>query len=48
VKYDTQGFLITVDADWLRASPLTAAALEDERHQWEMLGMALRIRQRRD
>ncbi len=47
VKSDSQGFSITVDADWLRASPLTAAALEDERHQWEMLGMLLNIRQRK-
>jgi exopolyphosphatase/guanosine-5'-triphosphate,3'-diphosphate pyrophosphatase len=46
VKADTHGYVITVNADWLRASPLTAAALEDERHQWEMLGMSLRIRQR--
>ena len=48
VKADAQGYAITVDADWLRGSPLTAAALEDERHQWEMLGMALRVRQRKD
>jgi exopolyphosphatase/guanosine-5'-triphosphate,3'-diphosphate pyrophosphatase len=46
VKADAQGYVITVDADWLRTSPLTAAALDDERHQWEMLGMSLRIRQR--
>jgi exopolyphosphatase/guanosine-5'-triphosphate,3'-diphosphate pyrophosphatase len=46
VKADTLGYSIAVDAAWLRASPLTAAALEDERHQWEMLGMSLRIRQR--
>lgn len=41
------GFELTVNADWLKASPLTAAALEDETKQWAALGSELRLRKRR-
>jgi len=39
-----KGFQLTVDADWLEASPLTAAALADESTQWAALGSDLRVR----
>ena len=42
-----KGFQLTVDGDWLEASPLTAAALADETSQWGALGSDLRLRKRR-
>ncbi len=39
-----RGFHLTVDDAWLSASPLTAAALEEEARQWTGLNMELRIR----
>jgi exopolyphosphatase/guanosine-5'-triphosphate,3'-diphosphate pyrophosphatase len=41
------GFQLTVNEAWLAASPLTAAALEDEATQWASLGSELRLRRRR-
>lgn len=41
-----KGFLLSVDGDWLEASPLTAAALDDEASQWAQLGSDLRVRAR--
>ena len=39
-----RGFHLLVDGDWLTASPLTAATLDEEVRQWKALGMELRIR----
>jgi len=41
-----KGFQLSVDADWLEASPLTAAALDDEAGQWAALGSDLQLRTR--
>jgi len=46
VKHNDKGFQLGVDEDWLEASPLTAAALEEESRQWAGLGMELRIKPR--
>lgn len=42
-----RGFQLTVNEAWLDASPLTAAALEDETLQWAALGSQLRLRKLR-
>ena len=42
-----RGFQVGVDAEWLEAAPLTAAALADEASQWAALGSELRLRKRR-
>ncbi|MBI4986744.1 MAG: Ppx/GppA family phosphatase [Rhodocyclales bacterium] len=42
-----KGFELTVDAEWLKSSPLTAAALADEAKQWAGLGSDLSLRKRR-
>jgi exopolyphosphatase/guanosine-5'-triphosphate,3'-diphosphate pyrophosphatase len=47
IKVDGEGFHLTVDAAWLQASPLTAAMLDEEKRQWESLGMALRLKLRK-
>jgi exopolyphosphatase/guanosine-5'-triphosphate,3'-diphosphate pyrophosphatase len=47
IAVDGDGFRLTVDAAWLQGSPLTAAMLEDEKRQWESLGMALRLKLRK-
>jgi len=39
-----RGFRLMVDDAWLAASPLTAAALEEEVRQWTGVNMELRIR----
>ncbi len=39
-----RGFRLGVDDAWLAASPLTAAALEEEAKQWSGLNMELRVR----
>jgi len=44
LKQNDKGFQLTVDPDWLEASPLTAAALEEEARHWGGLGMELRIK----
>ncbi len=41
------GFVLTLDADWLKSSPLTAAALDDDAKQWAGLGSELHLRKRR-
>lgn len=38
------GFQLTVDEAWLSASPMSAAALDEEVRQWAGLNMELRIR----
>ncbi|HEY6895785.1 MAG TPA: exopolyphosphatase [Rhodocyclaceae bacterium] len=37
------GYEVGFDGDWLDASPLTAAALDDEAGHWAALGMCLRV-----
>lgn len=44
VKRNGRGFAVAVDPHWLAASPLTAAALEEEGRQWAGLGMDFRIK----
>jgi exopolyphosphatase/guanosine-5'-triphosphate,3'-diphosphate pyrophosphatase len=44
VKRNERGFAFGVDPHWLAASPLSAAALEEEGRQWSGLGMELRIK----
>jgi exopolyphosphatase/guanosine-5'-triphosphate,3'-diphosphate pyrophosphatase len=44
VRRGDKGFQMGVDPGWLEASPLTAAALEEESRQWAELGMELRIK----
>lgn len=44
VRRGDKGFQLGVDSGWLEASPLTAAALEEESRQWAELGMELRIK----
>ena len=44
VKRNERGFAVSVDPHWLAASPLTAAALEEESRQWAGLDMELRIK----
>ena len=43
VAVHERGFGIVADARWLAASPLTAAALEEEARQWANLGMDLQL-----
>ena len=44
VRGDSTGFAVDVPADWLDASPLTAAMLEDEERQWSGIGKHLKVR----
>jgi len=44
VRRSEKGFGIGVDAEWLAASPLSAAALEEEGRQWSGLGMEIKIK----
>ena len=44
VRRTDRGFQVGVDAAWLEASPMTAAALEEEGRQWAGLGMDLRVK----
>jgi exopolyphosphatase/guanosine-5'-triphosphate,3'-diphosphate pyrophosphatase len=39
-----KGFQLAVDEEWIGASPLTAAALDDEVRQWAAVGMELTLR----
>jgi exopolyphosphatase/guanosine-5'-triphosphate,3'-diphosphate pyrophosphatase len=41
------GFELQVDRDWLDASPLTAASLDEEVRHWAGLGLELKIKSRR-
>lgn len=43
-----RGFALQVEAGWLAASPLTAAALEEEARQWAGLGLELKVKSRRN
>jgi exopolyphosphatase/guanosine-5'-triphosphate,3'-diphosphate pyrophosphatase len=43
-----RGFLLEVDAGWLAASPLTAAALAEEARQWVGLGLDLKVKAQRN
>ncbi len=47
VKANGHGFQLAIDGDWLRAAPLTAAALADERGQWQALGIPLGLKMRK-
>ncbi len=44
VRRNERGFVVGVDPLWLAASPLTAAALEEEGRQWVGLGMELKVK----
>jgi exopolyphosphatase/guanosine-5'-triphosphate,3'-diphosphate pyrophosphatase len=48
IRRSPRGFQITADARWLAASPLTAAALEEETRQWANVGRELRTRVSRE
>jgi len=45
--FSEKGYQLTVEESWISASPLTAAALEEEKRQWDLLGMPLRLRMRK-
>ncbi|MCK9282702.1 MAG: exopolyphosphatase [Rhodocyclaceae bacterium] len=47
VRIHGNGYALGFDAHWLAESPLTAAALDDERSHWSSLGMALSVVERR-
>jgi exopolyphosphatase/guanosine-5'-triphosphate,3'-diphosphate pyrophosphatase len=47
VDVSPKGFQVNVDAAWLAASPLTAAALEEEARQWAEVGLELHVRSQR-
>jgi exopolyphosphatase/guanosine-5'-triphosphate,3'-diphosphate pyrophosphatase len=44
MQREGRGFTVTAAPGWLQKLPLTAAALEEERRQWQGLGRALYIR----
>ena len=44
VRRNERGFSIGVDPAWLAASPLSAAALEEEGRQWAGLGMEIKLK----
>lgn len=44
VRRGERGFGIGIDPRWLAASPLSAAALEEEGRQWSGLGMEIKIK----
>jgi exopolyphosphatase/guanosine-5'-triphosphate,3'-diphosphate pyrophosphatase len=44
VRRGERGFSLGIDPDWLAASPLSAAALEEEGRQWAGLGMEIKIK----
>lgn len=44
IEVAAHGFVAHASADWLAASPLTAASLHDEQKQWQALGMELKLR----
>jgi exopolyphosphatase/guanosine-5'-triphosphate,3'-diphosphate pyrophosphatase len=41
------GYLMSARAEWLSASPLTAASLHDEQRLWAAIGIELRLRSQR-
>ncbi len=44
VRHNERGFSVGVDPAWLAASPLSAAALEEEGRQWSALGMEIKLK----
>ena len=44
VAVSERGFHLASAGDWLAASPLTAAALDEEARQWASIGMELKLR----
>jgi len=44
VRRNERGFSVGVDPAWLAASPLSAAALEEEGRQWSALGMEIKLK----
>ena len=40
------GFQLRIDADWLAALPLTAAAIDEEVRQWAGIGIELKVRRK--
>jgi exopolyphosphatase/guanosine-5'-triphosphate,3'-diphosphate pyrophosphatase len=44
VRRNERGFGVGVDPHWLAASPLSAAALEEEGRQWAGLGMEIKLK----
>jgi exopolyphosphatase/guanosine-5'-triphosphate,3'-diphosphate pyrophosphatase len=46
-ELSANGFLLQIEAGWLTASPLTAAALDEEMRQWTGVGLELRVKSRR-
>lgn len=44
LKRSARGFTLAADAHWLKASPLTAASLDDEVRQWSQQGVELRLK----
>lgn len=41
-----RGFQLKIDANWLAALPLTAAAIDEEIRQWAGIGIELRVRRK--
>lgn len=48
VKATAKGFVVSAEAGWLTASPLTAAALDEEVRQWASVGREFRVRAARE
>lgn len=48
VQADSTGFVVEAPGEWLEASPLTAAALQEEERQWAGVGKSLRVRAPRE
>ena len=44
LRRTVRGYLLSADADWLAASPLTAKALEEETRHWASVGREFRLR----
>ena len=44
LQREGRGFSLTTAPGWLQKLPLTAAALEEERRQWQGLGRSLYVR----
>ena len=47
VTLSRRGFQLQVESAWLAASPLTAAALDEEIRQWAGVGLELKVRSQR-
>ena len=46
VRQLSSGFQIELPAEWLKANPLSAAALADEAQNWQSVGQLIRIKRR--